>query len=332
MQVFRQLRIRAKSDPKVVVLPEIGKERNLHGPPVLERAMGVAQSQGLARAIGLSKESIEESGKIEEFAEQYCRLRGLDSGRLKGVMRLIRMPGVFGAMMVRLGYAHGMISGKYTSSFTVMAAVRAMIPAIEGYEPSSLFLIEPPHNYPVFPVMGIADVVVNTDPAPGQLAGIIATTCETFETLTGLTARAAVMSYSTGDSGSGPMVDKIRQAMDAYMRRKEKWMVFGPCQVDAAINPAVARNKKGCPFIDEPANVLIGPNLDVANTIYKAFRWLIPGCRSMLCSQGLSLPVDDLSRGDDVDDIVNVIAANVVKAQAIEKRGGVPFNDYFLTL
>jgi phosphate acetyltransferase len=235
-------------------------------------------------------------------------------------------------MMVRLGYAHGMVCGKYTSSFTVMAAVRALIPPEPGQFPSSLFLLEAPEGYTVFSVMGIADVVINTDPAAEELASIVVTSCETFQALTGLAARAAILSYSTGTSGSGPLVDRVHEAMAAYRRRGGRWMVFGPCQVDAALDPRVARNKKGCPFTEEPANLLIGPDLNVSNCIYKAFRKLVPDARSLLCSQGLSLPMDDLSRGDDVDDVVNVIAANVIKAQIVEERKGTTQVDtFFLT-
>ena len=108
--------------------------------------------------------------------------------------------------------------------------------------------------------------------------------------------------------------------------------MFGPCQFDAAISPKVAQNKRGCPFTDRPADIVIGPNLDVANSMYKAVQWLIPGCKSMLCSQGLALPVDDLSRGDTEESIYNVIAANVVKAQAAEEAGKYqgPVDGFFL--
>ena len=330
MRVFDCLLARAKEDPRIVVLPEIGKEAELGGPAVLQDAACLVREEGIAQPMALSREMIGDSGKLDEFAELYCELRGMTGDRKAAMERMLMKPPVFGAMMVRAGYAHGMVCGKYTSSFTVMAAVRTIIPQEPGHLASSMFLLETPEGYPVFSVMGIADVVVNTNPTPEEIASIVVTSCETFEALTGRAARAAIMSYSTGTSGSGPLVDKVHAAMEAYNKRNAKWMVFGPCQVDAALYPNVARNKKGCPFTDEPANLLVGSNLDVANCIYKTFRWLVPGSRSMLCSQGLSLPVDDLSRGDEVDDVVNVIAANVVKSQVMQQRhGGAGIDPHF---
>lgn len=334
MGFFDRLHERARQSQKIVVLPELPVERaeNPGGP--MERAAERAESDGIARIVPLSRGMIHDSGKLDEFAERYREIRGLPKSQEKMVWKLVAKPNVFAVGMVRLGYAHGMISGKYTSSFNVMAAVNALMEHEPGRISSAAFFCEPPEGYPVFGLLAVADVVVNTSPDAEQIASIAETTCETFKTLSGIEPRAAILSYSTGTSGKGELVQRVVDAVEAYGRRGREWPVYGPCQFDAAINPEVAKNKRGCPFTDAPANIVIGPTLDVANNIYKAVQWLIPGCRTMLCSQGVALPVDDLSRGDDEQAIYNALAANVVKAQAAEAAGKYPrpVDDRFLKL
>ena len=335
MGFFDELRARAATNPKIVALPELAVEREKVGDDgPMARAAAGARNDGVAGIVPVSRRMIQESGKLEEFVERYCEVRGLGKDRRAMVRRLVAKPNVFAVGMVRLGYAHGMVSGKYTQSYNVMAAINALMEHEPGRIASTLFVCEPPEGYPVFRLLAVADVVVNPFPDAEQIASITETSCETFHTLSGLEPRAAILSYSTGTSGRGELVERIHQAVAAYRRRGRDWFVYGPCQFDAAVRPEVARNKRGCPFTDEPANIVIGPTLDVANNMYKAVQWLIPGCRTMLCSQGVSLPVDDLSRGDDEQAIANVIAANVVKAQAAEAAGKYPgpVDDYFLKL
>jgi|GEM_PF-2447169 len=334
MAFFEQLHQRARTSPKIVVLPELPVEREKVGEGPMARAARRAESDGLARIVPLSGEMIQESGKLDEFVERYIEVRRLPAGQRGMVRRLVSKPNVFAVGMVRLGYAHGMISGKYTQSYNVMAAVNALMEQQPGRIASTLFFCEPPADYPVFRLLGVADVVVNPFPNAEQIASIVETSCETFKTLSGTEPRAAVLSYSTGTSGKGELVQRIHEAIAAYQRRGREWFVFGPCQFDAALSPEVAKNKRGCPFTDAPANLVVGPTLDVANNIYKAVQWLIPGSKTMLCSQGVVLPVDDLSRGDTEDAIYNVIAANVVKAQAAEAAGKYPgpVDDFFLGL
>ncbi|MFW6159059.1 MAG: phosphate acyltransferase [Planctomycetota bacterium] len=333
MGFFDELVDRAKESPKIVALPELPIEAERVGEDgPMARAAKRAEDDGIARIVPVSREMIEESGKLDEFVERYREVRGLVKSRRPMVRRLVSKPNVFAVGLVRLGYAHGMVSGKYTQSYNVMAAVNALMEPEEGKIPSTLFFCEPPEDYPVFDLLAVADVVVNPYPSADEIASIAETSCETFQALTGHEPRAAILSYSTGTSGRGELVDRIHAAMEAYERRGRDWFVWGPCQFDAAINTAVAKNKRGCPFTDEPANIIVGPTLDVANNMYKAVQWLIPGCRTMLCSQGVALPVDDLSRGDDEQAIYNVIAANVVKAQTAEEQGKYPgeIDEFFL--
>lgn len=335
MGFFDQLIERAKQEPKIVALPELPIEAERAGDDgPMARAAKRAEQDGVARVVPVSREMIEESGKLEEFVERYREVRGLVKSRRPMVRKLVSKPNVFAVGMVRLGYAHGMVSGKYTQSYNVMAAVNALMEHEEGKIASTLFFCEPPEDYPVFGLLAVADVVVNPYPSADEIASIAETSCETFHTLTGLEPRAAILSYSTGTSGRGELVDRIHAAMKVYEERDRDWFVWGPCQFDAAINTEVAKNKRGCPFTDEPANIIVGPTLDVANNMYKAVQWLIPGCRTMLCSQGVALPVDDLSRGDDEQAIYNVIAANVVKARTGEEQGKYPgpIDEFFLEL
>ena len=224
------------------------------------------------------------------------------------------------------------MAASWAAWFAVFAS--ATLALASGRATSAAFFCEPPPGYPVTKLIAVADVVANEHPDPEQIASIAETTCDTFHALSGLESRAALLSYATGASGRGESVERVRAAAEACARRGGRWLVFGPCQLDAAILPDVARNKPGCPFADAPANVLIGPSLDVSNNIYKAVQWLIPGCQTTLCSQGLALPVDDISRGDDEQAITNAIAVNVVKAQVAEAAGAypAPVDDAFLKM
>lgn len=226
-------------------------------------------------------------------------------------------------MMVKLGYAHGMIAGRYTTSATVMIYVNAIIGEEQDRIRSSLFLRESPDDYPVFNLIGCSDIVANPNPTGEELYRIIVTSAETYESLTGKRPKIAVLSYLTGRpqtvQANYPEVRTITEALKHYESGGHPWIVH-QSQADAALIPDIARKKKA-PFGDGPADLLIGTNLHVANIVYKLLERLVIGGNSMIVTQGLNLPAMDLSRGDSARNIANVIAACSVQAQIFEKQG-----------
>jgi len=316
MSFFHEMRRRAAREPKIVVLPETALDTE----GVLWEAVETVKAEGTAVPIGLTRDLIEGSGKLDEFVEHYTARTDLNA---KARRIILKRPVPFAAMMVKLGYAHGLVAGRYTTSANVMIYVNAIIGEEKERIRSSLFLRETPPDYPVFDLIGCADMVANPAPNEEELYRIIVTTAETFEGLTGRKPSIAVLSYLTGQPQSVqadyPEVRTIMGALGRYERAGHPWVVY-QCQADAALVPEIARKKKA-PFGDKPADLLIGTNLHVSNIVYKLLERLIIGGDSMIVTQGLNYPAMDLSRGDSPRNIANVVAACTVTAQLMEAAG-----------
>ena len=326
MDFFKDMKEKASKDPKIVVLPELDKDED----GILRKAMEIVKDEGTAIPIGLTLGSIENSGKLEEFAEAYEAKGNMTIG---AKVRFVRKPLAFSALMVKLGYAHGMVTGKYTDSATVMAYVNHIIGEEEGKIRSATFFRETPKNYNIFDLVAISDMVANPNPTAEELYRIIVTSAETFEALTDKKPKIALLSYVTGFPKEAqfvkdPELKKINDTIELYKERKHPWLLY-QTQADAALIPSIAQ-KKGAPF-KEPADLLIGSNLTMSNNVYKLFERLIYGGDSMIVTQGLQYPAMDLSRGDSVSNIVNTINACSVQAQKIEqKKGYRSIDTYFL--
>jgi len=323
LKMIKQKTIKcAKGEPeKVIVLPE-GQNQTI------KQAAELIESQACARTIPLTPQRIAESGKLEEFAKSYYELVGKkDKITLKQARRLVEDPFYFATMMVRLGYAHCVIGGLSLPSRMILRIFLKVIGVKEkGGVVSEIGFVEQAND-----IIAFADVAVNPSPTPAQLAHITRDSCRTYQILTRRQPRAALVSYSTGDSGKGRSVDKIKEAFGIFQQKyaSPDWMVFGPCQVDAALNPEVAR-VKGSPFTRKSANILIGGSLDVANSLYKLAENLWERqagheLKKVLLSQGLKYPAVDLSRGDKVLDITNTAAALSLIAEQRE------IDPYFLS-
>ena len=340
MGFFDALKQQARKDPKIVVLPELGKDKD----GVMQEAMAIAKREGTAIPIGLTPELVEKTGKLAEFTEAFAAARGYAKGtdaesKAKGVRmaeRVVkRLPVEFyyAAMMIECGYAHGVVGGRYTTSADVALTAKLCIGEQEGQIVSSTFFREAPEGYPLFKLLACADMVVNQSPTAEQLVKIIVTSATTFETLSGREPKIALLSYITGKAQAvqmtgDPELKKIEEALELYAKGGYKWMLF-QAQLDAALVPAVAK-KKGAPFT-EPADILVGPNLMQANPIYKAMDRLVIGGNSMLVTAGFRQPFMDLSRGDSAANIANVMAACTVAAQKLEQtRGPKKIHDFFL--
>ena len=191
MSYFANLKQKAKKDPKIVVLPELDFEKN----SIIKEAIELVKEEGTAIPFGLTTEFIEESGKLDEFADAYPTRNKLS---LKVRKRIVKKPVAFAAMMVKQGYAHGMVAGRYETSATVMTYINAIIGEEVGKIRSAIFFREPPEEYPVFNLIACADMVVNPDPDEEELYRIIVTSAETFEALTGKEPTIALLSYITG--------------------------------------------------------------------------------------------------------------------------------------
>jgi phosphate acetyltransferase len=219
-------------------------------------------------------------------------------------------PSYFATMMVHSGTADGMVSGAaHTTADTIRPAFQ-IIGAREGVSVvSSVFLMCLSDRVLVY-----GDCAVNPNPDPEQLADIAISSSETAAEF-GIEPRIAMLSYSTGESGKGADVDAVRQATEAVRERRPDLKVEGPIQYDAAVDASVAKLKLPDSDVAGHATVFVFPDLETGNVAYKAVQRSAHAVAIGPVLQGLRKPVNDLSRGCTVPDIVNTVAITAIQAR-----------------
>jgi len=327
---------RAKADRRHVVLPEGGDDRVLEAAEqVLLRGIAdltvLGDPDGVksrAASLGLELDGLQvvdpqRSQWRQDFADTYYELR-----RHKGVARpvaedLIVDVSYFGTMMVYKGLADGMVSGAaHTTAHTIRPAFE-FIRTVPGTSiVSSVFLMLLTDRVLVY-----GDCAVVPNPNAEQLADIAVASAGTAAQF-GIDPRVAMLSYSTGESGAGSDVDKVRQATAIARQRRPDLLIEGPIQYDAAIDPEVARSKLPDSRVAGRATVFVFPDLNTGNNTYKAVQRSAHAVAVGPVLQGLRKPVNDLSRGALVADIVNTVAITAIQAQGPqgsgEPQGGAP--------
>ncbi len=325
-----QLIDRARSDSRHVVLPEGEDERILRATASLLR-LGVAELTLLgdenvirahASALGLDITGAHLLSPVnpllvERFAVEYTRMRAAKGMTIERAREVVTDVSYFGTMMVHLGLADGMVSGAlHTTAHTIKPSFE-IIKTIPGTAiVSSVFLMCLADRVLVY-----GDCAVNPDPTAEQLADIAissATTAQQF----GIEPRVAMLSYSTGSSGAGVDVDKVKVATDIVHRLRPDLLVEGPIQYDAAVDRAVAATKLPNSEVAGHATVLIFPDLNTGNNTYKAVQRSAGAVAIGPVLQGLNKPVNDLSRGATVADIVNTVAITAIQAQGSPSGSG----------
>jgi phosphate acetyltransferase len=218
----------------------------------------------------------------------------------------------FGTMMVYNGMVDGMVSGAaHTTAHTVRPALEIIRTVPDVSTVSSIFLMCLPDR-----VLAYGDCAIVPNPTPEQLADIAISSARTAAQF-GIDPRVAMLSYSTGTSGSGADVDKVRTATELVRSRDPQLLVEGPIQYDAAVDPSVAATKMRDSPVAGRATVLIFPDLNTGNNTYKAVQRSAGAIAIGPVLQGLRKPVNDLSRGALVEDIVNTVAITAIQAQAL---------------
>lgn len=317
---------RARLQRRHIVLPEGTDVRILRAAEILHRrdvceltilgnesaVRELASTQG----IDLSGMSIVDPATSElrqQFAEKYAQLRAHKGVDLARALEVMLDGSYFGTMMVQLGVVDGMVSGAaHTTAHTIRPALE-FVKTRDGVKiVSSVFLMLMPDRVLVY-----GDCAVNPDPNAEQLADIALASAETAAQF-GVEPRVAMLSYSTGGSGTGEAVDKVRQATEAVKGRRPDLAVEGPIQYDAAVDAAIAQSKMPGSSVAGQATVFIFPDLNTGNNTYKAVQQSSGAVAVGPVLQGLRKPVNDLSRGCTVEDIVNTVAITAVQAQSVE--------------
>ncbi|MBU0945225.1 MAG: phosphate acetyltransferase [Bacteroidetes bacterium] len=319
---------RARSLKKNIILPESSDARILRATEILLRRNVVDITllgnpdtiKGFSASLGLnlSKASIIDpanSQYTETFVKDFFELRKHKNMTLDGSRDIMSNPAYFGTMMVHHGLADGMVSGAiHTTADTIRPALQIIKTSPGISVVSSVFLMCLDTRVLVY-----GDCAVNPDPNAAQLAEIAISSADTAA-MFGIEPRVAMLSYSTGASGTGADVEKVRQATAIAREKRPDLLIEGPIQYDAAIEPSVARTKMPDSPVAGRATVFIFPDLNTGNNTYKAVQRSSGAVAIGPVLQGLKKPVNDLSRGCLVTDIINTVAITAIQAQASTKK------------
>ena len=318
-----QLLERARTGRKRIVLPEGGDDRVLKAAAtVLARGIAdltilgdEAEVRGRAVELGLDLGAAQvlspfDPQIVHRFAEEYAELRKHKGITYEKAADTITDVSYFGTMMVHLGLADGMVSGAaHTTAHTIRPAFEIIKTRPGVSVVSSVFLMALADRVLVY-----GDCAVIPDPTATQLSDIAISSAATARQF-GIDPRIAMLSYSTGESGSGEDVDKVREATAFVRERAPELLVEGPIQYDAAADAAVAKAKMPDSAVAGRATVFVFPDLNTGNNTYKAVQRSAGAVAMGPVLQGLNKPINDLSRGALVEDIVNTIAITAIQAQ-----------------
>ncbi len=331
MDIVGEIMDRARESPRKIVLPEGEDERTLRAAEISSQKriaditlLGNEDSireKASGLNVDLAKMRIldpEKSADLDRYVNLYCELRKEKNVNEGMARRILRKSLYFGAMMVRVGEADGMVAGAVNLTASVVRAANLII-GLQGdiSTPSSFFLM----NKPDFEggekgAILFADVAVNPDPTPAQLADIAISSARSAKLLFDWVPRVAMLSFSTKGSAYDALTRKVIEATEIAKKKAPDLLIDGEFQADAAIVPAVAKKKiKGENPVAGKANVLIFPDLNAANIAYKLVQYMGKAEAYGPILQGFSKPISDLSRGANPEDIAGTIAIICVEAQ-----------------
>ncbi len=317
---------KAQINKKRIVLPEATDERILRAADhLLSREVvdlillgDPAEIQGLSQRLGLRNINSDQcaiidpknSEQFDDYAQTLCELRKHKGVQLEMAQDLISDVSYFGTMMVYKGQADGMVSGAtHTTAHTIRPSLQ-FVKTKPGFSVvSSVFFMALDDRVLVY-----GDCAVNPNPTAEELAEIAISSADTAETF-GVEPRIAMLSYSTGESGTGADVEKVRKATELAQKRRPDLVLEGPMQYDAAVSKEVAVKKMPGSKVAGQATVFIFPDLNTGNNTYKAVQRETGAIAIGPVLQGLNKPVNDLSRGCTVEDIINTILITAVQAQ-----------------
>jgi phosphate acetyltransferase len=315
----------ASKDRKTIVLPEGSDDRILQAVDILQRKDVVdliilgnpesvkARSRSLGLHIDFEKTPVidtHNSPKSENYAETLYEIRKDKGVNMEIATDLMTDVSYFGTMMVHKGDADGMVSGAaHTTQHTIRPALQ-FIKTKPGYNVvSSVFFMCLDDR-----VVAYGDCAINPNPTAEQLAEIAIASAETTKKFS-IEPKVAMLSYSSGDSGKGAEVEKVRAATKIVHEQRPDLKVEGPIQYDAAVDMKIGKSKLPNSEVAGQASVLIFPDLNTGNNTYKAVQRETGAIAIGPVLQGLNKPVNDLSRGCTVEDIVNTVIITAIQAQ-----------------
>ncbi|MDD4530493.1 MAG: phosphate acetyltransferase, partial [Candidatus Gracilibacteria bacterium] len=265
---------------------------------------------------GIKIENPLNSDRYEFYANEFFELRKEKGITKEQTLEIIKDPLYFGVMMVKKGDADGMVAGAiHATSDTLRPALQIIKTALDAKIVSSFFvMVVPECNYGSDGVFVYTDCGLIENPEAEQLSEIAISGAKSFQSLVGETPKVAMLSYSTYGSAKSELTEKVIKATELTKSKAPNLLIDGELQFDAAIIESVAKSKAPTSPIKGQANVLVFPDLNAGNIAYKLTQRLAKAEAYGPITQGLAKPVNDLSRGCSVDDIVGVVAITCVQA------------------
>ena len=333
MSVLDSIKEKAKADVKHILLPEGSEERTV-------QAARIITDEKIAKVTLLGDE--EEIKKVaekfnvclcgidiinpltdpdfEHYANGFYELRKAKGMTPEKARETIKNTLFYACMMIKEGKADGMVSGAINTTGNTLRPGLQIIKMAKGINTiSSCFIMEIPNKeYGDNGLMLFGDCAININPNPDELASIAIATANTAKTLLGMDPKVAMLSFSTKGSAKHENVDKVTAALAKVKELAPDLDVDGELQADAAMVPKVAALKAPGSKVAGHANVLISPDLQAGNIGYKLVQRLAGAEAVGPVSQGFAKPINDLSRGCSIADIVSVVAITAVQAQAIK--------------
>jgi phosphate acetyltransferase len=328
MDLISHIITKARGCKKTIVLPEGEEER-------VVKAAGKIIADKIAKIVllgdedkiakiadeskvflkGISIVNPAESHDLKDYSEEFFNMRKSKGLSKEAADKTMLNPLYFGCMMVRRGQVDGLVGGSVnTTADTVRAALQVVgLKEGKGTLSSFFLMIVPDCEYGEKGAFIFADCGVIPDPSSRQLAAVAVSSAESAKLFFNSEPVVAMLSFSTKGSASHPMIDEVREALDIVRKNNPQLLIDGEFQVDAAIVPSVAKIKVPDNKIAGKANVLIFPDLNSGNIAYKLTQRLAKAEAYGPILQGLAKPVNDLSRGCSVEDIVNVTAITAMQ-------------------
>ena len=326
MEFIQKIRQRAKKSPKTIVLPEATDERVLKAAEIITKEKiaklvllgNKEEIDSIAKGIDLSDVEIIDpatSPKAKDYANLLYELRKHKGMTLEKAEELVKDQ--YGlALMVKNNDVDGMVAGAATATGDVFRPAFQVVktaPGI-GVVSSAFMMIVPNCEFGSNGHLLFADCAINPNPDAKQLAEIAIATAETWKSLMDDEPKVAMLSFSTKGSAQNELVDKVVEATKILKEQAPELLVDGELQADAALVPKVGSSKAPGSLVAGQANILVFPDLNAGNIGYKLVQRLAKAEAIGPISQGLAAPINDLSRGCSVEDIVNVVAITALQA------------------
>lgn len=336
MTLFERLTKKAQEHPQRLVLPESTEPRTLMAADQIiekkaakvifigkkEEIINSAVNLGLANIADAEFVDGDDPKVTDKYAELFYELRKSKGVTLQDAKYTVKNPLYLGCLLIKNGDADAMVAGALSPTSSVLRAAFQVLktkPGISVVSGAFIMLLPENVNYGDNHMLVFADCAVIPDPTAEELAQIAIATAKTTKDIAGLDPVVAMLSFSTKGSANHPRVDKVKEALEIAHKLDPSLKLDGELQSDAAIVPSVGKLKAPESEVAGKANTLIFPSLETGNIAYKLVQRLAGAGAVGPILQGLAAPVNDLSRGATVEDIVNTII--VTCNQAIGDKG-----------